>query len=86
MSRSDPCAKEQTNQPNQTVEQQAEGSGGRVRQRMLMDDEGEVGGNEAFGLQRPVTYGRVTYGTPAPDWPQRVPRFHDVNTGTHRAL
>ena len=77
MSRSDPCAKEQTNQPNQTVEQQAEGSGGRVRQRMLMDDEGEVGGNEAFSLQRPVTYGRVTYGTPAPDWPQRVPRFHD---------
>ena len=77
MSHSDPCAKQQTGKLNQTVEQQAEGSGGRVRQRMLMDDEGRVGGNEAFSLQRPVTYGRVTYGTPAPDWPQRVPRFHD---------
>src|SRR6266516_7352432 len=86
MSHSDPCAKEQTNQPNQTIEQQAEGSGGRVRQRMLMDDEGEMGGNEAFSLQRPVTYGRVTYrrvkyGTPAPDWPQRVPRFHNNGMG-----
>ena len=45
---SDPCAKWQTNQLNQTVEQQAEGSGGRVRQRMLMDDEGGV---EAFSLK-----------------------------------